>query len=50
LAQAFILGDTFIGNDLSALVLGDNIFYGHDFNELLGHAMERDDGATVFAV
>jgi glucose-1-phosphate thymidylyltransferase len=49
LAQAFILGDTFIGNDLSALVLGDNIFYGHDFNELLGHTMERDDGATVFA-
>jgi glucose-1-phosphate thymidylyltransferase len=49
LAQAFILGDSFIGNDLSALVLGDNIFYGHDFNELLGHAMERDDGATVFA-
>ena len=49
LAQAFILGDSFIGNDLSALVLGDNIFYGHDFNELLGYAMERDDGATVFA-
>jgi glucose-1-phosphate thymidylyltransferase len=49
LAQAFILGDTFIGNDLSALVLGDNIFYGHDFNELLGNAMTRDDGATVFA-
>jgi glucose-1-phosphate thymidylyltransferase len=49
LAQAFILGDTFIGNDLSALVLGDNIFYGHDFNELLGHAMQRDEGATVFA-
>jgi glucose-1-phosphate thymidylyltransferase len=49
LAQAFILGDTFIGNDLSALVLGDNIFYGHDFNELLGNAMKRDDGATVFA-
>jgi glucose-1-phosphate thymidylyltransferase len=49
LAQAFILGDTFIGNDLSALVLGDNIFYGHDFNDLLGHAMKRDDGATVFA-
>ncbi len=49
LAQAFILGDSFIGNDLSALVLGDNIFYGHDFNELLGNAMIRDDGATVFA-
>jgi glucose-1-phosphate thymidylyltransferase len=49
LAQAFILGDTFIGNDLSALVLGDNIFYGHDFNELLINAMVRSDGATVFA-
>ncbi len=49
LAQAFILGDTFIGNDLSALVLGDNIFYGHDFNELLSNAMQRESGATVFA-
>jgi glucose-1-phosphate thymidylyltransferase len=49
LAQAFILGDTFIGNDLSALVLGDNIFYGHDLNELLLNAMHRDEGATVFA-
>ncbi len=49
LAQAFILGDTFVGNDLSALVLGDNIFYGHNFNELLVNAMARDDGATVFA-
>lgn len=49
LAQAFILGDTFIGNDLSALVLGDNIFYGHDFNELLNNAMLRTEGATVFA-
>jgi len=49
LAQAFILGDTFIGNDLSALVLGDNIFYGHDFNELLVNAMKRESGATVFA-
>lgn len=48
LAQAFILGETFIGNDLSALVLGDNIFYGHDFNELLLNAMKRDDSATVF--
>jgi len=49
LAQAFILGDTFIGNDLSALVLGDNIFYGHNFNDLLGNAMTRESGATVFA-
>lgn len=49
LAEAFILGESFIGNDLSALVLGDNIFYGHDFNELLGNAMKRDQGATVFA-
>ncbi len=49
LAQAFILGDTFIGNDLSALILGDNIFYGHDFNEILGNAMTRERGATVFA-
>ena len=49
LAQAFILGDKFIGNDLSALVLGDNIFYGHDFNDLLMNAMTRDEGATVFA-
>ena len=49
LAQAFILGETFIGNDLSTLVLGDNIFYGHNVNELLGNAMKRESGATVFA-
>jgi len=49
LAQAFVLADTFIGNDLSALVLGDNIFYGHDFNQLLDKAMKREKGATVFA-
>ena len=49
LAQAFIIGADFIGDDLSALVLGDNIFYGHDFHELLGSAMARNDGATVFA-
>jgi len=49
LAQAFILGDTYIGNNLSALVLGDNIFYGHDFNNLLSNAMMRVDGASVFA-
>jgi glucose-1-phosphate thymidylyltransferase len=49
LAQAFIIGDDFIGDDYSALVLGDNIFYGHDFYKLLGHAMQRVDGASVFA-
>lgn len=49
LAQAFIIGESFIGNDLSALVLGDNIFYGHDFHCLLGNAMARTKGASVFA-
>lgn len=49
LAQAFIIGEKFIADDLSALVLGDNIFYGHDFNTLLGNAMQREAGASVFA-
>ena len=49
LAQAFILGEAFIGNDLSALILGDNIFYGHNFNELLVNTMASEDGATIFA-
>jgi len=49
LAQAFIIGEDFIGNDLSALVLGDNIYYGHDFQKLLGNAMGRAEGASVFA-
>ena len=49
LAQAFLIGESFIGNDLSALVLGDNIFHGHDFHELLGSAMARTEGASVFA-
>ncbi|WP_027918206.1 MULTISPECIES: glucose-1-phosphate thymidylyltransferase RfbA [unclassified Pseudomonas] len=49
LAQAFLIGEQFIGNDLSALVLGDNIYYGHDFQGLLGNAMERTEGASVFA-
>jgi glucose-1-phosphate thymidylyltransferase len=49
LAQAFIIGEKFIGSDLSALVLGDNIFYGHEFQDLLGNAMARTDGASVFA-
>jgi len=49
LAQAFIIGESFIGDDPSALVLGDNIFHGHDFHELLGSAMVRTEGASVFA-
>ena len=49
LAQAFIIGADFIGNDNSALVLGDNIFYGHDFHHILGSADQRSAGATVFA-
>ena len=49
LAQAFIIGESFIGNDLSALVLGDNIFYGHDFHDLLRNAMARTEGGSVFA-
>jgi len=49
LAQAFIIGADFVGNDPSSLVLGDNIFYGHDFEKLLGNASARPEGATVFA-
>ena len=49
LAQAFIIGDRFVGNAPSALVLGDNIFYGHDLAVLLGNADEQAGGATVFA-
>ncbi len=49
LAQAFIIGKEFVGDNPSALVLGDNIFYGHDLQMLLDNAMMRDDGATVFA-
>ena len=49
LAQAFLLGEEFIGNDPSALILGDNIFYGHDLQDLLQSADQRDVGATVFA-
>ncbi len=49
LAQAFIIGKSFIGDAPSALVLGDNIFYGHDFHQLLARAMNRTDGASVFA-
>ena len=49
LAQAFILGEDFIGDDLSTLILGDNIFYGHDLEHLLHSANTRESGATVFA-
>jgi glucose-1-phosphate thymidylyltransferase len=49
LAQAFLIGESFIGNDLSALVLGDNIFHGHDLPHLLANAMSREQGASVFA-
>lgn len=49
LAQAFVIGADFVGNSPSSLVLGDNIYYGHDFNKLLGNAMARTDGASVFA-
>jgi glucose-1-phosphate thymidylyltransferase len=49
LAQAFIIGRTFLGGSPSALVLGDNIFYGHDMVKLLQDANSRNEGATVFA-
>jgi glucose-1-phosphate thymidylyltransferase len=49
LAQAFIIGKDFLGNHASALVLGDNIFYGHDLVKQLHRANERTNGATVFA-
>jgi len=49
LAQAFIIGKNFISHGPSALVLGDNIFYGHDFPTLLDPAMSKTKGATIFA-
>ena len=49
LAQAFLIGKDFIGNDPSALVLGDNIFYGHNLPQQLMHASEQEVGATVFS-
>ncbi|MEF9921255.1 MAG: sugar phosphate nucleotidyltransferase, partial [Erysipelotrichaceae bacterium] len=48
LAQAFILGADFIGNEKVAMVLGDNIFHGHGLNKRLRAAAQKDDGATVF--
>ncbi len=49
LAQAFLIGEQFIGSSPSALVLGDNIFYGHDLHTLLADADRQPQGATVFA-
>ena len=49
LAQAFIIGESFIGNDACSLVLGDNIFYGHDFEKNLSAARTKLEGGTVFA-
>ncbi len=49
LAQAFLIGERFLDGSPSALVLGDNIFYGHDFHELLASARTREHGASVFA-
>ena len=49
LAQAFIIGESFLNNDPSALVLGDNIFYGNNLPDLLNSANSRTDGATIFA-
>ena len=48
LADAFIIGESFIGNDNVALVLGDNIFYGQSFSQVLKRAAERKEGATIF--
>jgi glucose-1-phosphate thymidylyltransferase len=49
LAQSFLIGEKFIGDRRCALVLGDNIFYGHDMAHLLKRAAARSDGATIFA-
>jgi glucose-1-phosphate thymidylyltransferase len=49
LAQAFIIGEEFIGDDACALVLGDNLFYGHDLEKLLKRSVQKTKGATVFA-
>src|SRR5262245_43419449 len=49
LAQAYIIGREFVGRDRSALILGDNIYFGHGLGEVLKEAASREDGATVFA-
>lgn len=48
IAQAFMIGETFIGKDSVSLILGDNIFYGHNFTKILEQAANRDNGATIF--
>ncbi len=50
LADAFIVGQNFIGDDQVALILGDNIFYGQSFTQILKRAVRRDNGATIFGV
>ncbi len=49
LAQAFIIGESFIGKDSCSLVLGDNIYYGHNFESILSAAVNKKEGGTVFA-
>lgn len=49
LAQAFVIGEAFIGGDSCALILGDNLFYGHDFEPMLKRAAQKQNAATVFA-
>ncbi len=49
LAQAFLIGDSFIGDDACALILGDNLFYGHELETMLRRAAKKTEGATVFA-
>lgn len=48
IAQAFVIGETFIGKDSVSLILGDNIFYGHNFSKILEKAATRNNGATIF--
>ena len=48
LAQAFLIGEEFIGSDPCTLILGDNIFHGHDLHRLLANAVDRNEGASVF--